>query len=86
MRYIGSPLLPGRIFDEPVEDETLFKIAFRNNIEMLYLAALDAVGKIDKLREQCDEINARQHETLQTIVRLSSVLTAGGIEHAVTKT
>ena len=41
LRYIGSPLLPGRQFDTPVEDEKLFNIAFRNNIEMLYFEALD---------------------------------------------
>lgn len=86
MRYIGSPLLPGRTFDVPVEDEKLFDFAFRNNVEMLYFAALEASGKLDRLHAKRDEILARQQDTLKTVVRLSSVLTAGGIAHAVTKT
>ncbi len=86
LRYIGSPLLPGRQFDAPVEDEKLFNVAFRNNIEMLYFEALERAGKLDSLRTKRDEIKARQLETVKTIVRLSSTLTAGGIAHAVTKT
>lgn len=86
LRYIGSPLLPGWKVDEPMEDERLFKIAFRNNIEMLYFAALEGAGKLQALTAQRDEIKARQLETLKTIVRLSSTLTQGGIPHAVTKT
>ena len=86
LRYIGSPLLPGRNADEPIEDEALFNVAFRNNIEMLYFEALERAGKLDKLRAKRDEIKARQLETLVTIVRLSTVLTQGGIAHAVTKT
>jgi hypothetical protein len=86
LRYIGSPLLPGWQVDAPVEDEKLFKVAFRNNIEMLYLAALERSGKLQTLAAKRDEITARQKETLAAIVRLSSVLTQGGIAHAVTKT
>lgn len=86
LRYIGSPLLPGKTFDLPEEDEELFNYAFRNNVEMLYLGALESSGRLDKLRAKRDEIRARQQETLTTIVRLSSVLTAGGVAHAVTKT
>lgn len=86
LRIIGSPLLPGRKHDEPIEDEQLFDYAFRNNVEMLYLAALEAAARLDKLAAKRDEIRRRQQETLATIVRLSSVLSAGGIAHAVTKT
>lgn len=86
LRCIGSPLLPGRSFDAPHEDEGLFDYAYRNNVEMLYLAALEAGGRLDKLAARRDEIRRRQQETLATIVRLSSVLSAGGIAHAVTKT
>jgi hypothetical protein len=86
LRYIGTPLLPGRVFDTPVEDERLFNIAFRNNVEMLYFSALERAGKLDTLTAKRDETKARQLETVKTIVRLSSTLTAGGIAHAVTKT
>lgn len=86
MRCIGSPLLPGKTFDEVVEDEKLFDHAFRNNVEMLYLDALECAGRLDTLVTRRDEIRRRQQETLATVVRLSSVLSAGGIAHAVTKT
>ncbi len=86
LRCIGSPLLPHWKPDVPVEDEGLYKVAFRNNIEMLYLAALENADKLHSLRAKRDEIHSRQQETLTTIVRLSSTLTAGGIAHAVTKT
>lgn len=86
LRCIGSPLLPGKTFDAPEEDEALFDYAFRNNVEMLYLGALESAGRLDRLAAKRDEIRRRQQETLATIVRLSSVLTAGGIAHAVTKT
>jgi hypothetical protein len=86
LRCIGSPLLPGRAFDVVVEDEKLFELAFRNNVEMLYIGALERAGRLHALRARSEEIAARQRETLKTIVRLSSTLTAGGIAHAVTKT
>lgn len=86
LRYIGSPLLPALAPDDPVEDQALFDVAFRNNVEMLYFDALERAGKLDALRAKRDEIKARQLETLVTIVRLSTVLTEGGIAHAVTKT
>ena len=79
-------MLPGRAPDEPIEDEALFNVAFRNNVEMLYFEALERAGKLDRLAPKRDEIKARQLETLITIVRLSTVLTQGGIPHAVTKT
>jgi hypothetical protein len=86
LRIIGSPLLPGQRFDAPREDQALFDYAFKNNIEMLYLAALERGQALQQLAAKRDEIEARQRETVATIVRLSSTLTAGGIPHAITKT
>lgn len=86
LKYIGSPLLPDWTVQPPVEDERLFKLAFRNNVEMLYFQALEKADALNTLRKQRDEIVGRQQETLKTIVRLSSTLTQGGIAHAITKT
>ena len=49
VRYIGSPLLPGRNADEPIEDEVLFNVAFRNNIEMLYFEALERAVELEPI-------------------------------------
>jgi hypothetical protein len=86
LRIIGSPLLPGVPGRDLQESESLFKLAFRNNVEMLYLAALENAGQLRTLRAQRDMIAARQRDTLKTVCRLSSVLQQASIAHAVTKT
>jgi len=83
---IGSPLLDKQPDVAVVESRELFDYAFKNNVEMLYVNRLEESGKVSELSEDCQEIRARQKQTLKTIHRLSSVLQAGDIPHAITKT
>jgi hypothetical protein len=86
LRIIGSPLIDRQADQEIVESEELYRYAFSNNVEMLYLERLEETANLDSLGETCADVRARQAQTLKTVCRLSSVLKAGGIPHAVTKT
>lgn len=86
LRTIGSPLLPDFATEEPEESEALFRHAFRNNVEMLYLAAIERRRPLEVLQQKRVEMDRRLNDTLRTACRLSGVLQAAGITHVLTKT
>jgi len=86
LQIIGSPLLEAQPDSKVIESKELFDYAFKNNVEMLYVQRLEKSGKLIELQDTCRDIRERQQQTLKTIHRLSSVLQAGNIPHAITKT
>ena len=60
LRMIGSPLLERVPECDYVESEQLFRYAFRNNIEMLYLDVLAKRGHLNLLLDKQVEIQARR--------------------------
>jgi len=84
MKIIGTPLCEST--EDPVESNELYKFAFKNNIELLYLNKINETGKLDKLSKDYKNLKDREKDTLKTINRLSTVLNKHDIPHAFTKT
>lgn len=85
MRCIGSPLLNNGAPFELQESEALLDLAFRNNVEMLYMSQLKAGGRLDRLAPAFEEFEDRRVRTAGCIVRIVSALDRSGIPYAVTK-
>ncbi len=85
MRCLGSPLLnQGEPF-ELQESQALLDLAFRNNVEMLYLSQLRAGGRLDHLASTFDSFEERRAGTEECIVRIASTLKREDIPYAITK-
>ncbi|MDH5644422.1 MAG: hypothetical protein OEZ01_00350 [Candidatus Heimdallarchaeota archaeon] len=86
IRMIDNPLIDNSQGSDVREDDRLYKYAFRNNIEMLYFAALIKHNQLRDLKGEYEELLDRQKMTLRTVSRLAGVLDEGLIPHAITKT
>lgn len=85
MRCLGSPLLNhGQPF-ELEESENLLDLAFRNNVEMLYLSQLRSGGRLDRLASALEEYEDRRVRTAGCIARIASMMDSQGIPYAITK-
>ena len=85
MRCLGSPLLNDGEPFELQESEALLDLAFRNNVEMLYMSQLKAGGRLDQLISTFDEFEDRRMRTAGCIARIVSTLVQNGIAYGVTK-
>lgn len=85
MRCLGSPLLnKGEPFDLQ-ESEALLDLAFRNNVEMLYMSQLRAKGRLQQLASAFEEFENRRVKTAGCIARIVKALERESIPYAVTK-
>lgn len=85
MRCLGSPLINNGEPLELYESEILLDLAFRNNVELLYMSQLRAAGRLDRLASTFDEFEDRRARTADCIVRIASTLDREGIPYAITK-
>lgn len=84
MKHIGTPLCEAT--EEAIESHDLYKFAFKNNIELLYLEKLKEKNKLNELEDEYNNLKDRERDTLKSINRLSSVLNKHKIPYAITKT
>lgn len=85
MRCLGSPLCNlGEPF-ELYESGALLDLAFRNNVEMLYLSRLKAGGLLNKLSSAYDEFENRRLATAECLVHIATTLDQECIPYAITK-
>lgn len=85
MRCLGSPLLNGGQPFEGQESEALFDLAFRNNVEMLYMSQLRTCGRLNRLASAFSEFEERRAKTSECIVRIARTLAREEIPYAITK-
>ena len=88
LRVIGSPLAreKERFSADAYESRGLYQFAAKNKISLLYLNALDRHGKLNELKPEYKEQQARYPIFLEAIARVASILDAARIEYVVFKT
>ena len=88
LRIIDTPLAMGteRFTSGAHESRGLYQFAVKNKISLLYLNALDRHGKLNELKPEYEEQQAKYPIFLEAIARVASILDAAGVEYVVFKT